>query len=163
LDSRGEYLNNIGDNEVKRPDEEHFLRHSEHFLIIDQELENFCLRQGFTLDKNLYRTPCRVLRRKGNPELVIDIYQETDWVKTEYYESLPHTFAVAAYYETPPANNYIYKLEALLGEHEQFTVIAENLQNYLARGLHIFSSWTPDIFLQEGLLIENLRKQFGEG
>src|SRR5258705_13603985 len=112
---------------MKRPDQDKFDQHAKHFELIDQVLEGFCSEHEFLLDKNLYRTPCRVLRKPGNPELIFDIYQEGGWLDVEYSETLPHTFAIAAYYESSQDNDaFILKMKASIDEHQLFSEISAN-------------------------------------
>lgn len=147
---------------MKRPDEEKFQQHAQHFLVLDPELESFCAQHGFTLDKNLHRTPCRVLRRRGNPELIFDIYQQGNWLEMEYMEGLPHTFAVAAYYQAAPDDLHLYKLEFAICENESFREVVSHLSEYLNEGLRLLNSWTPEVFISDGTRIENLKKIFAQ-
>lgn len=145
---------------MKRPDEEKFLQHAQHFLVLDGELEVFCAQHGFTLDKNLHRTPCRVLRRGENPEQIIDIYQQGHWSEMDYRDDLPHTFALAAYYQASSDDLYLYKLEAIVSDNETFSGIVLHLSEYLTEGLGQLNSWTSEDFLLKGARIENLKKTF---
>ena len=146
---------------MKRPDEKQFLQHAEHFLVIDYELESFCQRHGFILDKNIHRTPCRVLRKSGNPEWIFDIYQKGYWLDIAYDEDIPHTFAVAAYYEISPSND-LYKLEFTIVENAVFAGIVEHLHEYLVKGLEVLKSWTPDTIHMQGTQVENFRRKFAK-
>lgn len=147
---------------MNRPDEKLFLQHAEHFQEIDNYLESFCKEQGFVLDKNLYRTPCRVLRKRGNPELIIDIYQEGNWLNLKYIKNLPHTFAVAGYYEPTSDDSFIYKLEYVVVEQKTFYEIVIELKDYLTQSLVILNSWTQETFQTKGTRVENLKKKFAK-
>ena len=145
---------------MKRPDQDRFDQHSQHFAIIDSELERFCSEHGFRLETNLYHTPCRALRRAGNPELVFEIYQQGDWLKLEYREDLPHTLAVASYYEPPDRPELIFRLTATLAENEPFFALRLNLEKYLNQGLALLESWLPEIIVQQGKGSENFKKKY---
>jgi hypothetical protein len=143
---------------MERPDEKHFLQHINHFQVVDPLLENFCVKEGFELDKNLYRTPCRVLRKKGSPKFLFDFYQEGNWLDLEYSDNLAHTFAVAGYYHSPTDESHIYKLEYFFAKQKTFAEISEQLQNHLTRGFETFELWTPKVFEREGNIIKNPKK-----
>lgn len=138
---------------MDRPDEKLFLQHIEHFQAVDEYLEDFCEGNNFELDRNLHRTPCRVLRKSGNPKFIIDFYQDGNWLKLEPENDLPHTFVVGGYYESATDNRYVYKLEYFLAKQKTFSEISEKLPEYLIRGLEIFDLWTPEIFEKEGNII----------
>ena len=143
---------------MKRPDQDRFDQHARHFDAIDQELERFCREQGFELVRNMYRTPCRVLRRLGNPQLIIDIYQDEHWYNIDYREDMSHTFAVAGYYEPPQDDAHVFKIAASIAEHQPFSEIIRNLNSYLSEGLELLNSLTPEVILQEGQRWEKFKE-----
>lgn len=61
---------------MRRPDQDRFDQHSRHFELIDDELERFSGEHEFDLVKNMYRTPCRMLVKPGNPHFNLEVYQE---------------------------------------------------------------------------------------
>ena len=142
---------------MERPDEELFSKHIAHFQRVDSFLGDFCNEFGFTVDKNLHRKPGRVLRKRGNPELVSDFYQEGSWLDLEPQCDLPHTLAVAGYYEPPADIKHLCKLEFVLAEHRTFDDIVANLREYLQNALNTLNSWSLSTFELEGTRIENLR------
>ena len=77
--------------------------HVKHFEQIDVGLEKFASTHHFVLEKNQWHRPCRVLRKKGTPEYVIEISQEGDWKKVPYRDDLPHTVVVVGIVPNPDA------------------------------------------------------------
>src|SRR5262245_9817969 len=148
---------------MKRPDQDRFDRFAKHFESVDEKLEQFCNEKGFQLERNLYRTPCRVLRKPGNPEQIFDIYQEDNWLTIEYNENLPHTFAVVSYFIPSQHYSVLFKITSVLVEHQPFAAIEVRLDELLNRGLETLISWTPDIIVAKGQQLENLRKKYSEG
>src|SRR5262245_24521118 len=148
---------------MERPDQDRFDRFAKQFEPVDEQLEQFCNETGFQLERNLYRTPCRVLRRPGNPEQIFDFYMEDHWLKIEYDKDLPHTFAVVSYFIPSENDSVLFKLNAELVEHQPFAAIKVRLNELLTRGLWMLNSWTPDIIVAKGQQLENLKKKYSEG
>jgi len=146
---------------MERPEEKRFLQHAAHFTAIDDYLSEFCAVNHFELDKNLHRTPCRVLRKLGNPRLLMDFYQEGNWFELDYSDSLPHTFVVGGYYTPSTDAKFAFKLERVLVSHQPFNAVSRNLPSLLSAGLAIIQAWTPETFLGEGVQVKNLRKSVG--
>jgi hypothetical protein len=142
---------------MKRPDEILFLQHTERFKVVDRALTTFCSENGFTLDINLHRTPCRVMRRAGNPEVVLDFYLDGNWQELDDMDNLRYTFAVAGYYVAPENTGVLLKLEAVLGDRQSFGMVCEKLSEYLDAGLRILDSWTISEYQTKGTKLENLR------
>jgi hypothetical protein len=151
-----------------RPDEARFQTHVKHMEALDPILEDFCRGRGdgFILQKNLYRIPCRVLRRRGNPEPIIDIYELGDWSKLEYNENLPHTMGIAAYYQTDGAAYYQaggnrevqYRKTLILYHEVTFGELLEYIEEGLQKALGILSSWTEQDIVRTGECISDVLK-----
>jgi hypothetical protein len=148
---------------MKRPDQDRFDQFAKHFVSVDERLEQFGNKAGFRLERNLYRTPCKVLRKPGNPEQVFDFYLEDNWLTTEYEEDLPHTLAVASFFTPSQDDSVIFKMGVILVEHQPFAAIKVRLEELLNRGLGMLNSWTPDVIVAKGQRLENLRKKYSEG
>ena len=148
---------------MKRPDQDRFDRFAKHFESVDEKLEQFCNEKGFQLERNLYRTPCRVLRKPGNPEQIFDIYQEDNWLTVEYNENLHHTFAVVSYIITGQNDSALFKMNSIQVEHQPFAAIEVRLDELLDRGLCMLKSWTPDLIVAKGQQFENIRKKYSVG
>lgn len=148
---------------MKRPDQERFDMFAHHFETIDSLLREFSRIHGFQLEKNVYRQPCRILRRIGNPELLIDIYQDDHWLSVDYRTNLPHSIAAVAYYEPMEDPLSLWKLSEILLEHKPFSVVQEHLEECLKRAATLLGSWAPEIMMQRGQRLRNLKRESQQG
>jgi hypothetical protein len=139
---------------LRRPDQTRFDLFVEHFETIDPQLQIFADKHGFTLEYNLHRQPCRILRRRGNPELVIGINMDDHWLYVEYSEKLPHSFGIATYYEPPADNLFVYRLRSDLAKQQTFSDICLHIDQYLETSAQLLQAWTPDIIMQDGECIK---------
>lgn len=103
-----------------------FEEHVKHFEQLDEVLQHFAIQHGFALEKNQWHRPCRVLRRKSNPEYVIELVPEGDWKKVLYREDPPHTLTVIAQ-ATDEKQEFIYRLDEELAYFVYFWTIRSNL------------------------------------
>ena len=126
-----------------------FEEHVKHFEQIDDFLEDFSRANGFALEKNQWHRPCRVLRRKGNPEQVIEITQEGDWKKVSYRDDLPHTITVVGQ-AVDEKQQFIYRMNEDVAYFVHFSTIQDNLRKYMGDALARLQKWTPDVILREG-------------
>ena len=78
-------------------------------------------------------------------------------------EDLPHTLAVASFFNSSQDDSVIFKMEAILDERQPFAAIKVRLDELLNRGLWMLNSWTPDIIVAKGQRLENLKKKYPEG
>jgi len=90
-------------------------------------------------------------------------YMDDHWLTIEYKEDLPHTLAVASFFTSSQDDSVIFKMEAILDEHQPFAAIKVRLDELLNRGLWMLNSWTPDIIVAKGQQLENLKKKYSEG
>ena len=148
---------------MKRPDQYRFNQFSQHFETIDHSLETFSNNYGFSLEKNVNHVPCRILRKSGNPELIIDIYLDDNWFNIEYDADLPHSFAAATFYVPQADDMSLWKLSIVLAEHQPFSAISQCLQTHLETAVQLFQSWTPDIIMQHGKRFRNLNMEWKKG
>jgi len=144
---------------MNRPDQEQFDLFSRHFEEIDSELRAFGEESGFLLEINPNRYPCRILRQTGNPEFVIDVYQDDHWRQVEYRTDLPHTIAAAAFFTPPSDELSLWKLNEVLLEHVPFSAIRERLPVCLARAVGVFATWSPEIILARGQRLRNFKTE----
>jgi hypothetical protein len=147
---------------LRRPDEDLFELFSRHFERIDPVLERFAERHGFRLERNANRQPCRILRRSGNPEQLIDIYLDDHWLQVDYTKNLPHSIAAASFYE-PDDHSSLWKLNEGLIEHQPFSVIQDRLEECLDRAAGVFASWTPELIMRRGERLRNLKREYERG
>ena len=131
-----------------------FERHVKHFTQLDEALETFGREHEFALEKNQWRRPCRVLRKKGNPEYVIEISQEGNWHQIAYREDLPHTLGVVAYF-VDEKNEQVYRKGEDIAYFVHFQTIQVNLKVYLDKALAHIKEWTPEVILREGAKSEH--------
>ena len=145
---------------MRRPDQDRFDAFAEHFDVLDEELIAFCHREDFKLERNSLRQPCRVLRREGNPHLLIDISLSKHWLEMELAEDMQHNVNAIAYYEVE-GSDYIWKTSRRIVNEQAFSAIFKNCSNYLLEARNLFRIWTPDVILASGEQIQNLRRKFG--
>jgi len=126
-----------------------FEEHVKHFEQIDAVLEEFARVNGFTLEKNQWHRPCRVLRKKGNPEHVIEVAQEGDWGKVLYREDLPHTITVIGHV-VDERQEFVYRMSEEVAYFVHFSTIQSNLLQYLQIALSSLQKWTGDVILRNG-------------
>ena len=126
-----------------------FEEHAKHFEQIDAALEEFSRENGFALEKNQWHRPCRVLRKKGNPEYVIEIAQEGDWKKVLYRDDLPHTI-IAAGYAVGEKQEFIYRVNEEVAYFVHFSAVQNNLRQYLEAALTHLQKWTADAIVRGG-------------
>lgn len=127
----------------------HFEEHIRHFEELDNELELFAREHSFILEKNALHSPCRLLRRNGNPSFVIGIQQEGVWFKVKYRSDLPHTVAVVGYWEDE-SKDYVYELRQELAYFVPFSNVKSNLKTYLSDALAYIQHWTPEVVRNQG-------------
>lgn len=139
-----------------------FEEHAKHFEQIDAALEEFSHRNGFALEKNQWHRPCRVLRKKGNPEHVIEIAQEGDWKKVRYRDDLPHTI-IAAGYAVDEKHEFVYRINEEVAYFVHFSAIQSNLRQYLEAALAQLRKWTADAIIREGARSRHPLAQHREG
>jgi hypothetical protein len=142
---------------TQRPDQEKLDTFTAIFVKIDRQLESFCAQNGYQLDKNLNRQPCRVLRKGSNPEYIIEIFLTENWLTTDFTENLVYSIVCCAYYTPPEHKQYRWKLDNVLLENVPFRVVEEKLRQELAVALKFISSWTDDIIIQKGKRMDNLK------
>src|SRR5215469_4268141 len=147
---------------MRRPDEDLFELFARHFERIDPALDRFVERHGFRLEKNTHRQPCRILRRTGNPERLIDIYQDDHWLQVDYTKNLPHSMTAIAFYESDDRSS-LWKLTEDVIEHQPFSVVQERLEECLAYAAIVLESWTPEVIVQRGERLRNLKREYEEG
>ena len=126
-----------------------FEEHAKHFEQIDAALEEFACKNGFALEKNQWHRPCRVLRKKGNPEHIIEIAQEGDWKKVLYRDDLPHTVTVVGH-AMDEKQEFIYRMNEEVAYFVHFSVVQNNLRQYLEDALNHLQKWTADTIICEG-------------
>jgi hypothetical protein len=144
---------------MSRPDQDRFEQFSRHFEAIDAEVETFSAEHRMHLDKNLLRQPGRVLRKKGNPEYLIDISLSGHWLKLPFSVDLPHTVSVIAYFE-PTDGQFIWRMYSDLVRNEPFSVLRKNLPDYLTGAMKLIAQWSPEIILRDGDRMPNLKKKY---
>jgi hypothetical protein len=144
---------------MKRPDQDQFDLFSRHLEEIDPSLRAFAGDNGFHLEINPNRYPCRILRRTGNPELIIDIYQDDHWREVEYRTDLPHTIAAAAFYTPAEDALSLWKLSEVLLEHKPFSALREGLQGCLTRAAGLLATWDPEIIMERGQRLRNFKTE----
>lgn len=126
-----------------------FEEHVKHFEQLDEVLQLFAIQHGFALEKNQWHRPCRVLRRKSNPEYVIELVQEGDWKKVLYREDLPYTLTVIAQ-TTDEKQEFIYRLDEELAYFVHFSTIRSNLQQTLETALARIQEWPIEVIRRDG-------------
>src|SRR5882724_5688250 len=107
-----------------------FEAHAKHFEQLDGLLEKFAHEHQFSLERNQWHRPCRVLRKKGNPEYIIEAFQEGVWSKLLYRADLPHTLGVAAHLVDEKRES-VYKMSEEIAYFIHFSTIQDNLNDYL--------------------------------
>lgn len=126
-----------------------FEEHIKHFEQIDGVLEEFARMNDFALEKNPSHRPCRILRKKDNPQRLIEIAQDGDWEKILYREDLPHTVTVVAY-AVDEKQEFVYRMHEEVAYFSHFSTIQSNLRQYLETALTHLQKWTRDVILREG-------------
>lgn len=126
-----------------------FAEHVKHFEVLDAVLEDFATKHLFVLEKNQLRSPCRLLKRMGNPTYIIGISQEGNWHKIQYRDDLPHTIVVAAYL-ADETKEYYYEIREEIAYFVHFSTIVENLEQYLAEAMRYVKKWNAAVVRQEG-------------
>ena len=146
-----------------RPDQVKFDLFSAHFIQLDSDLETFCAKNNFKLEKHLNRQPCRVLRKGDNPTFIIEVNLVENWFSAEYDINMSHAMGVCAYYVAPDDKEHIWKLAAFLAENVTFETIKHDLGSNLLAALRKVASWTPSIIMDNGIRLENLQTQYPTG
>ena len=123
-------------------------------------LEAFCAQHGLHLDKNALRQPCRVIRKPGNPNYLMDIHEEGVWHEMEYSEQLPHSVFAAAHYSSPEDSDWVYRVEHLIAHGHEFSSIRNDLGEYLSAWLALVNTWQPATILEQGRRHQNLAKNY---
>jgi hypothetical protein len=145
---------------MKRPDQDRFDAFSRHLDVLDGELSTYCALGGFELEKNLLRQPGRVLRRRGNPEFLIDVALSGYWLEMDFSDDLPHTITAIGYYERP-GSMYVYRMARVIVANEPFSYLTRNLRNHLDSARELIANWSPQVMREHGERVENLRRIFG--
>jgi hypothetical protein len=128
---------------VRRPDEDLFQSHCAHFVALDPVLQEFCRGRELKLEPNALRAPCRMIRKKGNPEYFLDIYQNGVWHKLQYTPDLPHSvMAVGAYW--PHSGGVVHRVELMLASEIRFNQIQNRLASYLKAWEDFVALYTID-------------------
>ena len=143
---------------MTRPDQERFELFARHFEAFDADLDVFGNSHQFQLERNILRQPCRLLRRNGNPNYLIDISLAGHWREMPFEEDLPHDVAVFAYYE-PPESQFIWKKSADIVRGQPFHILRHVLDQHLARGLKLINEWQANVILETRVRVENLKKK----
>ncbi len=147
---------------MTRPDDATFELFSRHFEELDHQLEPFAESRGYQLEKNPNRQPCRILRRSGNPEAIIDIYQDDHWRQVDYRPDLPYSIAAAAFYRPPDDPHTLWKLSQMLIEGEPFSVVRDGLQEALTRAATLLDAWNHQVIEARGQRLEVLMYHGGQ-
>ena len=126
-----------------------FEEHVKHFEQLDDVLKEFTHLYRFTLEKNQWHRPCRVLRKKGNPEYVIEVAQEGEWEKVLYREDLPHSVTVIAHV-VDEKQEFVYRLKEEVAYFVHFSTIQNNLRQYLETAMAQIQKWTADVIVRDG-------------
>jgi hypothetical protein len=142
---------------TQRPDQEKLDKFTAIFVKIDRDLESFCAQNGYQLDKNLNRQPCRVLRKGSNPEYIVEIFLTENWFTADFSQNLVYSMVCCAYYTPPEQKQCRWKLDKVLLENVPFLVVEEKLRQELSAALKFISSWTADIIIQKGKRMDNLK------
>jgi hypothetical protein len=145
---------------MRRPDQDLFDQFSRHFETIDADLTSFCLSNNLELQKNFLRQPCRVLRRKGNPEYLVDLAVDGYWREMEFSEDLPHSLLVMAYFEATDSD-FVWRKSTDLAKGQKFSELRNHLLPLLERSVTYFEQWTPDVITREGEKLDNLKRKYG--
>jgi hypothetical protein len=145
-----------GEQELLRTKQEEYERqlklfdeHVRHFEALDPILEEFAREHSFALEKNQLHSPCRLLRKKGNPEYIIGIEQEGIWFRLAYRDDLPHTVGVTAYL-VDEKKEFVYQMSEEIAYFQHFSTIQENLNDYLKRALACIERWNAEVIRREG-------------
>lgn len=138
-----------------RPDQERFDRFASQVLVLDGDIERFCNANGFDLEINAHRTPCRVLRRKRRVLEIVDIYLDGDWRVIDYRECLPCVFSICSYYEASGDGRKLYKIERELAGESSFISLVPKIGVLLQESLGFFDEWSPAVVMADGVEIEN--------
>lgn len=136
-----------------RPDSEQFENHAKEFEVLDSALNRFCELNGFKLERNLYRTPCRVLRKVGNPEQIIDIFQDGDWRTGPYNRNWTNTVGVASHFLPNQGDLYYLRLTDKVVSGLTLSSVMDDLEAILRQCLARLSGWTLQDFQKEGIRV----------
>jgi hypothetical protein len=145
---------------MKRPDQDKFDMYARHYEKIDAKLRSYCEKNNCQLEINLLRQPFRVLRQDGNPEFLIDISLSGYWREVAFEENMNHDVTFLAYCE-PPQSQFIWKLANELAVKLSFSILCDRLDGYLEEAFTQMNNLTPEIIMQKGERVENLKKKYG--
>jgi hypothetical protein len=148
---------------MKRPDQDRFELFTKQFEALDPFLTRFGVDHGFQLERNVNRYPCRILRRRGNPQFLIDIYQDDHWLQVDYRSDLPYSIAAAAFYVPPENTLQLWKLSKVIVGHKSFTDIERRIREYMNTALEFSKSLSSEIILQQGQCLRNLKAENERG
>ena len=126
-----------------------FEEHIQHFVLLDSSLQQFADARSFAFEKNALHSPCRFLRRNGNPSHIISIQQEGVWHKVSYRDNLPHSFSVSGYWQDE-RKEFVYQISKELAYFVLFSALQENLQQLLAEAAECVEYWTAEVIRAEG-------------
>lgn len=124
-----------------------FAEHVKHFELLDRKLELFAREHQFELEKNQWHRPCRVLRKKGTLEYIVEISQDGDWKNSLYQSDLPHTVSVVA---QSSDSEHVYRLNSRIADAVSFSLVERNLTDYLTTALDCIQKWTLPVLVRDG-------------
>jgi hypothetical protein len=148
---------------MTRPDEDRFEQFARTFERLDSVLARFAEDRQFQVEKCPNRTPSRLLRRFGNPQLIIDIYQDQPWTQVVLDDELTYSLAAVAFYEPPDDPLALWKFSAILVARQTFAVLEVQLEQGLQRGVAMLESWTPATIIEHGQRLRNLKTEVERG
>jgi|WetSurMetagenome_2_1015567.scaffolds.fasta_scaffold100638_2 hypothetical protein len=146
---------------MTRPDQEHFDKFTLPLEGNDHIWEKYGQQFDFTLEKNPYRKPGRLLRNgsiKFNSKLIytVELYLEPIWFEVEYSDILPYTFAVCAYYNHIINEQFYWKIAEELAINCPLSSIHKQLSSYLDQAFALINIWTPEYIISRGIKQTNL-------
>jgi hypothetical protein len=140
-----------------RPDQEKFDTFARPLSVFDSIFEEYATYNGFTFEKNAFRTPSRMLRKHDNPGFFIEMLLDSIWYDVDYSETLPYKFIVIADCKDDRNPEKLWRFEGTLASGRPVSWMLLNIRSLVEEAIRILNNCTSKFIEENGRQMDNLK------
>lgn len=133
-----------------RPDQPKFDQFTAPLAALEPEFTGWGEREGFGFVRHVHRTPSLMLRKSGNPLLLIEVYLELVWHQVEFSDDVPYKFTACTYLREQNPPYRVWRFGRALAAGKPLIWIKQNLPGLLAMASGFLETCSTSIIVANG-------------